>query len=162
MNVRHLRRHKEAPAMHGSPRNTSWLSGSRLPISPARIGRWSASHPWRALIIWVTFVAACVALGAMAGTRTLSDGAVGESARGNAVMDQQHLWGPPREYAYLHSGTLVGSDPGFAAAVRDVERRITALGLRASAEVSADRHSVLVSASPARPISPAEAGQLLA
>ena len=72
-------------------------------LSPQRIGRWSAAHPWRALIVWFVFVAACVALGARTGTQSLSDGAVGESARGNAVMDQPGLWGPPREYAYLHS-----------------------------------------------------------
>ena len=72
-------------------------------LSPQRIGRWSAAHPGRALTVWFVFVVACVALGARTGTQTLSDGAVGESARGNAVMDQQGLWGPPREYAYLHS-----------------------------------------------------------
>jgi RND superfamily putative drug exporter len=131
-------------------------------ISPGRIGRWSASHPWRALLIWAAFVAACVALGAAAGTSTLSDGAVGESARGNAVMNQQGLWGPPREYAYLHSSTLVSTDPGFAAAVQDVARRIAAPGLTVSATTSADRHSVLVSASPRQPTGPATASELLA
>ena len=100
-------------------------------ISPRRIGSWSASHPWRALAIWFIFVAVCVALGVAAGTTTLSDGAVGESAQGNAVMDQQGLWGTPREYAYIHSTVLVSSDPTFAAAVRDVQRRIMALGLPA-------------------------------
>ena len=100
-----------------------------LRISPGHIGRWSARHPWRALAIWLGFVTACVALGAVTGTRTLPNGAAGESARGLAVMARQGL-GPPREYAYLHSGTQVSSDPGFAAAVRDLERRIGALGLR--------------------------------
>ena len=131
-------------------------------ISPGRIGRWSASHPWRALMIWFAFVAGCVAIGAATGTSTLSDGAVGDSARGNAVMNQQGLWGPPREYAYLHSSAQVSSDPGFAAAVRDVERRITALGLQVSATTSADRHSVLVSVTPRQPASPATASDLLA
>jgi hypothetical protein len=51
-----------------------------MPISPRRIGRWSASHRWRALILWVSFAAACVTLGAVTGTTTLSGGAVGESA----------------------------------------------------------------------------------
>ena len=75
-------------------------------ISPGHIGRWSARHPWRALAIWFGFVAACVALGAVTGTRTLPNGATGESARGIAVMGQQGLW-PPREYAYLHSLSLI-------------------------------------------------------
>jgi RND superfamily putative drug exporter len=113
-------------------------------------------------MIWFGFVAACVALGAVTGTSTLSDGAVGQSARGNAVMSQQGLWGPPREYAYLHSSTLVRSDPGFAAAVTDVPRRITATGTRATATTSADGHSVLVSVSPRQPAGPATASDLLA
>ena len=33
-------------------------------VSPGRIGRWSARHPWRALAIWLGFVTACIALGA--------------------------------------------------------------------------------------------------
>jgi RND superfamily putative drug exporter len=131
-------------------------------ISPGRVGRWSASHPWRALLIWFAFVAGCVAIGAATGTSTLSDGAVGDSARGNAVMDQQGLWGLPREYAYLHSSAQVSSDPGFAAAVRDVERRIISLGLQVSATTSADRHSVLVSVSARQPAGPATASDLLA
>jgi RND superfamily putative drug exporter len=130
-----------------------------LRISPGHIGRWSAGHPWLALAIWVGFVTACVALGAVTGTRTLPSGATGESARGLAVMGRQGL-GPPREYAYLHSSTQVGSDPGFAAAVRGVQRRIGAPGLRVSEMTSADRHSVLVSVTPRPPASAATASEL--
>ena len=104
-----------------------------LRISPGHIGRWSTRHPWRALAIWLGFVVACIALGAATGTSSLSDGSVGQSARGGDVMTRQGLPGPSREYAYVHSGTLVGTDPAFVAAVRDVQRRITALGLRAGA-----------------------------
>src|SRR5215469_9205539 len=100
--------------------------------SAGRIGTWSASHPWLALIVWAGFVAACLALGAATGTKALSDGAAGETARGNAIMNQQNLWPPPREYAYFHSGRLVSTDPGFAVAVRDAERRIAGLGLLVS------------------------------
>ena len=131
-------------------------------VSTGSIGRWSASHPWRALIIWFGFVAACVAIGAATGTTTLSDGAVGESAGGNAVMNQQGLWGPPREYAYLHSSAQVSADPGFAAAVRDVARPIAAAGLRVRTTTSADRHSVLVSVSTRQPAGPATGSELLA
>src|SRR5262249_42858840 len=70
--------------------------------------------------------------------------------------------GPSREYAYVHSGTLVSTDPAFMAAVGDVQRRITALGLRASAATSADRHSVLVSVSSGQPAGPATGTALLA
>src|SRR5215831_3001941 len=130
-----------------------------LRISPGRIGRWSARHPWLALAVWVTFVVGCVAAGAAAGTKTLSNGLVGESARGYAVMSQYGL-PPPAEYAYLHSSALVSSDPAFAAAARDVAQSIRALGLRPSETTSADRHSVLVSAGPRGPMTPAAAGEL--
>ena len=54
-------------------------------ISPGRIGRWSARHPWLALAVWVAFVAGCAA----AGTSILSNGSVGHSARGYDVMTRQ-------------------------------------------------------------------------
>src|SRR6516225_6471541 len=131
-------------------------------ISPGRIGRWSARHPWLALTIWVAFVVGCVAAGAATGTSILSNGSVGQSARGGDIMTQQGLPGPSREYAYVHSGTLVSTDPAFMAAVRDVQRRITALGLRASATTSADRHLVLVSVSSGQSAGPATGNPLLA
>ena len=131
-------------------------------ISPQRIGRWSAAHPWRALTVWFVFVVACLALGAKTGTQTLSDGAVGESARGNALIDQQGLWEPPREYAYLHSNVLLSSDPGFAAAIRDTKRSMVALGLPVTETTSADRHSVLVSVVPGQPANPAQVRRLIA
>jgi RND superfamily putative drug exporter len=134
----------------------------KIRISPGRVGRWSARHPWRALVIWFVFVAICVALGAKTGTSTLSDGAVGESAQGNALMDQQGLWGPPREYAYLHSKILVSGDRGFSAAVRDTERRVTALGLPVTETTSADGHSVLVAVRAGQPADPAQASRLAA
>ena len=132
-------------------------------ISPGGVGRWSARHPWRALLIWVVFVACCVAVGAAAGTSALSNGSVGESARGYAVMNQYGrygLWGPPREYVYFHSSAQVSSDPGFAAAVGQVERQIAALGLPVRETTSAGRHSALLSVSPGRPMSPAVAGEV--
>src|SRR6516164_11718622 len=76
-------------------------------MSPGRIGRWSTRHPWLALTLWVAFVVGCVAAGAATGTSILSDGSVGQSARGADVMTQQGLPGPSREYAFVHSGTLV-------------------------------------------------------
>ena len=59
------------------------------------IGRWSISHPRLAVAAWLVFVVACVALGAISGTKTLDNGAVGESARGYAIMNKHRLWGPP-------------------------------------------------------------------
>src|SRR5215469_15760307 len=148
-----------------APSQSRMRTSRGIRISPGGVGRWSARHPWRALLIWFAFVASCVAIRAATGTSTLSNGSVGESARGYAVMNQYGqggLWGPPREYAYLHSSTQVSSDPGFAAAVGQVARQITAPGLHVRQTTSADRRSVLLSVSPGRPMSLAVAGELSA
>jgi uncharacterized membrane protein YdfJ with MMPL/SSD domain len=112
--------------------------------SPTRIGRWSARRPRLAIALWLLFVIGSVALGIVTGTKTLSNGAVGESARGYSILDQQGLWGPPHELAYLHSPTLDADRPTFAAAARDVERRFAALSVPVTHRVSRDRHSEVV------------------
>jgi RND superfamily putative drug exporter len=105
------------------------------------IGRWSIRHPRIAVAAWLAFVLVCVALGAISGTKTLDNGAVGESARGYAILNKHRLWGPPRELAYLHAQ----SAPVPRAAIRDVERRFRALGLTPARKLSADGRSVVVS-----------------
>ncbi len=105
-----------------------------------RIGRWSINHPRRALAAWLAVVVACLTLGAISGTKTLDNGAVGESARGYAMMNKHQLWPPARELAYLH--TARAPVPGNA--IRDIERRFRALGLAPDLKVSADRRSAVV------------------
>jgi uncharacterized membrane protein YdfJ with MMPL/SSD domain len=105
------------------------------------IGRWSIRHPRIAVAAWLAFVLVCVALGAISGTKTLDNGAVGESARGYAILNKHRLWGPPRELAYLHAQ----SAPVPRAAIRDVERRFRALGLTPARKLSADGRSAVVS-----------------
>ena len=104
-----------------------------LRISPGRIGRWSARHPWLALTIWGAFVAGCVTAGAAAGTKTLSNGLVGESARGYAVMSQYGL-PPPRETptctAARGSAVILGSHPPCATWRRASGRWACALARR--------------------------------
>jgi uncharacterized membrane protein YdfJ with MMPL/SSD domain len=104
------------------------------------IGRWSISHPRLAVAAWIVFVGACLVLGAISGTKTLDNGAVGESARGYAIVNKHRLWGPARELAYLHSSHA----PLPRSAIRDVERRFRALGLTPEAKVSVDRRSAVV------------------
>jgi uncharacterized membrane protein YdfJ with MMPL/SSD domain len=105
------------------------------------IGRWSIHHPRVAVAAWLAFVVACVALGAISGTKTLDNGAVGESARGYAIMDKHSLWGPGRELAYLHAQRA----PVPRGAIRDVEQRFRALGLTPARKLSADGRSAVVS-----------------
>ena len=107
-----------------------------------RIGTWSARHPWRAICAWLAFVLAAVALGAIAGTKTLDNGAVGESARGYTMIDHHHLWGPAHELAFVR--TRHGAVP--EAAVAEISHIFRERGLRPESHISADRHAALVSA----------------
>ena len=108
--------------------------------SQIRIGSWSVHHPRLTLAAWIGFVTACVVLGAISGTKTLDNGAVGESARGYAIMNEHRLWGPPRELAYLRARR----GPVPSTVTRDVERRFRELGLAPELKRSPDGHSAVV------------------
>jgi uncharacterized membrane protein YdfJ with MMPL/SSD domain len=102
-------------------------------------------RPWRAIAAWLAFVVIAVALGVAAGTKSLQNGAVGESARGYALMEKHQAWPPSREYAYIHSEEAVAGEPAFRAAVADVKTRMqTGLGSEPVVYISPDRHAVLV------------------
>jgi len=105
-----------------------------------RIGRSSINHPRLALAAWLAFVGACLALGAISGTKTLDNGAVGESARGYAIMNEHELWGLPHELAYLHARSAAVP----RGAIMDVANRFRALGLKPELEHSKDRRSAVV------------------
>jgi putative drug exporter of the RND superfamily len=113
-------------------------------VSLARIGRWSTRHPRYAIGLWLIFVVGCLAVGTATGTKTLSNGAVGESARGYSIMDKQGLWGAPHELAYIHSATVTVGTPAFAATIANLERSFASLGAKVSHAVSRDRHSAVV------------------
>jgi RND superfamily putative drug exporter len=44
----------------------------RRPLT-VRLARWSATHPGRAIALWLVFVTSCVAIGSVSGLRTVSD-----------------------------------------------------------------------------------------
>ena len=50
-------------------------SDPRPPHAPVtvRVARWSATHPWRAIALWLVFVAGCVAVGSVVGLREIND-----------------------------------------------------------------------------------------
>jgi RND superfamily putative drug exporter len=54
-----------------------------------RMARWSAEHPWRAIALWVVFVAVCFVGGNAAGTReaTAQDDAIGESGQAYVMIE---------------------------------------------------------------------------
>src|SRR4051812_7901517 len=84
------------------------------------IGRWSRRRPRRALALWLGFVAACLAFGAVTGTRSLDNGATGESARGYDMGDRYGLWGFPTEAVLVQGGDQ-------AAAATQIRARVARL-----------------------------------
>jgi uncharacterized membrane protein YdfJ with MMPL/SSD domain len=121
-------------------------------FSPGSIGRWSTRRPVLAIAAWMTFVVAAVLALSLTGLKPLNNGAVGESARGNALMDSHQLAVSQNENAYLHSVTLTTDDPGFRAAIGQVSSQMhRALGGRVHVALARDQHAALVSAEPTRP-----------
>ncbi|GAB2567349.1 membrane protein [Paractinoplanes abujensis] len=55
-----------------------------------RMARWSAEHPWRAIALWVVFVAVCFMGGNAAGMKeaTAQDDAIGEAGRAYVMIDK--------------------------------------------------------------------------
>ncbi|HEU5469029.1 MAG TPA: MMPL family transporter [Actinophytocola sp.] len=100
---------------------------STQPVT-VRVARWSATHPWRAIGLWMVFVAVCFAAGTMAGTNTATDEDewLGESGRAAAIVKDGHFDDPVVENVMItaRSGRL---DPAVAeAAGRDVAERMQA------------------------------------
>lgn len=64
-----------------------------------RVARWSATHPWRAIGMWIAFVAVAFLLGGMSGTRkaTNSELAVGETHRSTTILHEGRLDTPAVE-----------------------------------------------------------------
>ena len=121
-------------------------------LSPTAIGRWSTRRPVLAIAAWLTFVFAAVLALSLTGSKPLENGAVGQSARGYALMDSHRLGLPPDEYVYLHSDSLRDGSPTLQAAIEAVDRAMRdAIGAGVSVAVSRDQHSALVSASVTRP-----------
>ena len=93
----------------------------------ARAGRWSAAHRKTAIFGWLAFVIVAFVIGGKVGTQTLAekDLGVGDSGRATKIVDKAfpEVAG---EQVFVQSKTQKATDPGFRAAVRDVERRLEA------------------------------------
>jgi RND superfamily putative drug exporter len=89
--------------MSTSTRSTSSgsTSTSRNPLTaiPLRAARWSATHPWRAILAWLAFVAIAVGLAVAVPTvdTTDADYRLGESGRADAMLDVAGLDTPTTE-----------------------------------------------------------------
>ncbi|MEU2713579.1 MMPL family transporter [Streptomyces sp. NPDC007205] len=105
-----------------------------------RMARWSAGHPWRALVGWLLFMALCLGVGSAVGTDSAktADYRVGEAGRAEAMAAEGHLDRPSTEQilvsalprSRLRSGgtPLVALDEGPAAsAVHELTARMRQL-----------------------------------
>jgi uncharacterized membrane protein YdfJ with MMPL/SSD domain len=92
-------------------------------------GRWSATHPWTAIIAWLGCVVVLLVAGHMVGTFQLSDSEqdVGQAEQAEQMMSQGF---PPHatEYVLFDSPSLQVGAPAYQAAIRDVLARIQATG----------------------------------
>jgi putative drug exporter of the RND superfamily len=64
-----------------------------------RVARWSATHPWRAIGLWIAFVATAIALTSTVATKQTTDAdfRVGESGRAAAMLADSGLVASPTE-----------------------------------------------------------------
>ncbi len=62
---------------------------AKRPVT-VRMARWSAEHPWRAIALWVVFVAVCFVGGNAAGMKeaTAQDDAIGEAGRAYVMIEE--------------------------------------------------------------------------
>ena len=70
-----------------------------LTVIPLRAARWSATHPWRAMLAWLVFVLVAVGLAVAVPTTETSDAdyRLGESGRADALVDAAGLDSPDSE-----------------------------------------------------------------
>ncbi|WP_433161070.1 MMPL family transporter [Kribbella sp. CA-247076] len=94
-----------------------------------RMARWSATHPWRAIAMWVVVVIACFALGSATGTKeSEGDGDIGEVTRADTIVKSGNFADPDVESVLITSpsGQLDQAEATEAAGV--VIERMRALG----------------------------------
>ncbi|MQW76570.1 MMPL family transporter [Nocardioides sp. dk4132] len=90
-----------------------------LTALPLRAARWSASHPWRAILGWLALVALAVGLAAAIPTQetTSADYRVGESGRADALVEEAGLADPDAEHVLITTtggGALDRAEAGAA------------------------------------------------
>src|SRR3712207_3132478 len=116
----------------------------------ARAGRWSAQHRRKAILGWLAFVVAAVAIGGAIGTKTLEPHELGfgESGRADVVLHDAGLKDAIAESVLVTpaAGKTV-DDPAVKAAIADLRQRADRLDevdLVRQPVVSADRDAALV------------------
>ncbi|MFC9129770.1 MMPL family transporter [Streptomyces sp. NPDC057099] len=95
-----------------------------------RVARWSARHPWRAIVGWLVFVVLCLGVGSAVGTNSAktADYRVGEAGRAEALAAEAHLERRSAEQVLISSRSGGALDQGAArAAAKDLTERMRRL-----------------------------------
>ncbi|MGX5213972.1 MMPL family transporter [Streptomyces violaceus] len=95
-----------------------------------RVARWSARHPWRAIVGWLVFVALCLGAGSAVGTNSAktADYRVGEAGRAESLAAEAHLERRAAEQVLISSRSGGALDQGTArAAAKDLTERMRRL-----------------------------------
>jgi RND superfamily putative drug exporter len=126
------------------------LSGVAL-----RSARWSALHPWRAILGWLAFVAVAVALAVAVPTQETTDAdyRLGDSGRADALVDQGGLDDPTTENVLIQGGGgALDQQAAQSAAAELADRMGRVEGVEEVSEPqwSADRSALLVAVQLAR------------
>ncbi|GHA28286.1 membrane protein [Streptomyces purpurascens] len=115
-----------------------------------RVARWSARHPWRAIVGWLVFVALCLGAGSAVGTNSAktADYRVGEAGRAEALAAEAHLERRAAEQVLISSRSGGALDQGAArAAAKDLTermRRLPDVAGVADPLLSEDRRTLMV------------------
>lgn len=93
------------------------------------MARWSARHPWRAIVGWFVFVLLCLGAGIAAGNNpaTTKDFWVGEAGRAESMATDGGLQRRPTEHVLIRSRSGPLDAGKAAAAARDLTARMDAL-----------------------------------
>ncbi|MGH3447655.1 MAG: MMPL family transporter [Nocardioidaceae bacterium] len=115
-----------------------------------KVARWSAEHPWRAVLIWVAFVAAAVAAGSTFSTQETTDADYrhGDSGRAEQITQQAGLDEPSTEHVLItaRDGELNRATAESVASDLQREMRTEPVVAHVGDPVwSADKHALMLS-----------------
>src|SRR5260370_21514251 len=101
------------------------MSGARHVTGAA--GRWSATHPWTAILAWLGCVVVLLLAGHLAGTIQVPAEETGSGQPGQAQqMMSRHFPLRANEYVLFESNSLQSSAPAYQASILDLLSRIHA------------------------------------